>query len=210
MTSPGWKQLVEGWPWFQGEGRFPVLPNSEFMPPVRLGLRPYGTRDGLLLSEDDPWGWPVSEYEEGLTLRPDCAISLATSWIGSFPCAGPTLIIAFPSTSSRRIRTGRRSCTIVPGPSNTSASCCCCRWPCPLRRTTRRTCAGRFSATVNRVRPALSGRAFTPIRHMKCPLNKPSTSSALCCRKPTKNPWSGSRTCARLGFASCQRVRREG
>ncbi len=70
MAEQGWKQLVEGWPWFRGEGRFPVFPNSEFMPPVRLGLRPYGTRDNLMLSEDDPWGWPISEYEEGLTLRP--------------------------------------------------------------------------------------------------------------------------------------------
>src|ERR1043165_7924302 len=70
MTTHGWKQLIEGWPWFQGEGRFPVQPNSEFMPPVRLVRKPYGTRDGLPVAEDDPWGWPISEYEETLTLQP--------------------------------------------------------------------------------------------------------------------------------------------
>ena len=50
------------------------------MPPVRLGLRPYGMRDNLMLSEDDPWGWPISEYEEGLTLRPGLRIWPTTSW----------------------------------------------------------------------------------------------------------------------------------
>jgi hypothetical protein len=70
MTHQGWKQLLDGWPWFRGEGSFPILPNSEFMPPVRLGLRPYGTGDSLIFSEDDPWGWPVPEHEEALTLRP--------------------------------------------------------------------------------------------------------------------------------------------
>jgi hypothetical protein len=70
MTPPGWKQLIEGWPWFRGEGSFSVLPNSEFMPPVRLIRKPYGTRDSVHVSEDDPWGWPISEYEEALSLRP--------------------------------------------------------------------------------------------------------------------------------------------
>jgi len=68
--AEGWKQLIEDWPWFHGEGRFPVQPNSEFMPPVRLLLRPYGSRDTVPVSEDDPWGWPITEYEESLTLQP--------------------------------------------------------------------------------------------------------------------------------------------
>jgi Peptidase family M28 len=66
----GWKQLIEGWPWFRGEGSYPLLPNSEYMPPVRLIRKPYGTWDGMHVSEDDPWGWPISEYEEALSLRP--------------------------------------------------------------------------------------------------------------------------------------------
>jgi hypothetical protein len=70
MSAKGWKQLVAGWPWFRGEGSFPLLPNSEFMQPVRLGRKPYGTWDTLPLAEDDPWGWPISEYEENLMLHP--------------------------------------------------------------------------------------------------------------------------------------------
>jgi Peptidase family M28 len=68
MSHIGWKQLVDGWPWYQGDGGYPILPNSEFMPPVRLGVKPYGTRDALPLTEDDPWGWPISEYEEQLSI----------------------------------------------------------------------------------------------------------------------------------------------
>jgi hypothetical protein len=70
MSKAGWKQLLDGWPWFRGEGSFPVLPNSEFMPPVRPGRKPYGTWDMLPLRVDDPYGWPITEYEEALTLRP--------------------------------------------------------------------------------------------------------------------------------------------
>jgi hypothetical protein len=70
MAHDGWKQLLDGWPWFRGEGSFPILPNSEFMPPVRLGLKPYGTRDALVFADDDPWGWPATENEEELWLRP--------------------------------------------------------------------------------------------------------------------------------------------
>jgi hypothetical protein len=70
MSSKGWKQLIDGWPWFQGAGSFPLLPNSEFMQPVRLVRKPYGSWDTTAVSEDDPWGWPITEYEEMLTLRP--------------------------------------------------------------------------------------------------------------------------------------------
>jgi hypothetical protein len=70
MSHDGWKQLLDGYPWFRGAGSFPIFPNSEFMPPVRLGLRPYGTRDVLQFVEDDPWGWPVTEREELLSIRP--------------------------------------------------------------------------------------------------------------------------------------------
>lgn len=71
MAEHGWKQLVAGWPWFRGEGHFPVSPNSEFMPPVRTGRKPYGTWDaGVRPTDDDPWGWPVTEYDEQLQLRP--------------------------------------------------------------------------------------------------------------------------------------------
>ncbi len=46
------------------------MPNSEFMPPVRVLRKPYGCWDPVPLSEADPWGWPVTEYEEALSVRP--------------------------------------------------------------------------------------------------------------------------------------------
>ncbi len=70
MADAGWKRLLQGWPWFGGAGSFPVLPNSEFMPPARLVRRPYGTLDTVALADDDPWGWPITEYDEALVLRP--------------------------------------------------------------------------------------------------------------------------------------------
>jgi len=35
------------------------------MPPPLLGRSPYGSADPLLFQKEDPWGWPVTEYEEG-------------------------------------------------------------------------------------------------------------------------------------------------
>src|SRR3989442_1460905 len=70
MPERGWKRLVEGWPWYSGEGHFPVKPNSEFMGPIHVLRKPYGCWDPVPLDEDDPFGWPISEYEEALSLRP--------------------------------------------------------------------------------------------------------------------------------------------
>jgi hypothetical protein len=70
----GWRQLQVGVSWFQEEGRYRIAAYSEFMPPPRLGLKPYGTTDGTLFSEDDPWGWPVTEYEEYRELGPGLEI----------------------------------------------------------------------------------------------------------------------------------------
>ncbi|HVT14629.1 MAG TPA: M28 family peptidase [Thermoanaerobaculia bacterium] len=73
---PGWQELLSGAPWFRAEGRYPIPAYSEFMPPPRLGQRAYGCLDSLLAGHDrerDPWGWPVSEYEEDFELRPGLA-----------------------------------------------------------------------------------------------------------------------------------------
>lgn len=70
MNDTGWKQVVADWPWFHGEGSCPVQPNSEFMPPVRVLRKPYGCWDPIPLSDADPSGWPITEYEEALSLRP--------------------------------------------------------------------------------------------------------------------------------------------
>jgi hypothetical protein len=70
MAEVGWKQLLDGWPWYRGAGSYPVWPDSEFMPPVHVGRKPYGCWDPIPLDDADPWGWPITEYEEALTLRP--------------------------------------------------------------------------------------------------------------------------------------------
>jgi hypothetical protein len=70
MAERGWKQLLANHTWFRGKGKYPVNAYSEFMPPPRLGCKPYGTVDRLLFQDDDPWGWHVTEYEEHRELAP--------------------------------------------------------------------------------------------------------------------------------------------
>jgi len=49
MSPRGWKKLAEGCS-FRGPGHYPIAAYSEFMPPVRLGCRPYGGKtDGFFL-----------------------------------------------------------------------------------------------------------------------------------------------------------------
>ncbi len=59
----GWKQLIAGHPWFEGEEHFPLPAYSEFMPPPRLGHLPYGATDELFAA-DDPYGWSITEIEQ--------------------------------------------------------------------------------------------------------------------------------------------------
>src|SRR5512136_2208094 len=66
----GWEHLLDGYPWFAGEGRFPLPAYSEFMPPPRLGRSPYGALDPLTFAAQDPFGWRVSEIQEEYELRP--------------------------------------------------------------------------------------------------------------------------------------------
>ena len=68
--QPGWKKLLADWPWFTGNGNYLISAYSEFMPPPRLIRKPYGCEEPRLISEQDPWGWPVTEYEEATMLRP--------------------------------------------------------------------------------------------------------------------------------------------
>ena len=41
MPEQGWKRLTAGGPWFRGPGQYPIAAYSEFMPPPRLGRKPY-------------------------------------------------------------------------------------------------------------------------------------------------------------------------
>jgi len=70
MVYSGWKQLTQNCS-AKGEGRFPIPAYSEFMPPPRFGCRAYrGVLDRGFFSEKDPAGWPVTELEEALEIRP--------------------------------------------------------------------------------------------------------------------------------------------
>jgi len=66
----GWQKLVKDYPWFSGEGQYPIPAYSEFMPAPRVGCNLYGDVDRTLFAEDDPFGWRVSEIEEEYELRP--------------------------------------------------------------------------------------------------------------------------------------------
>ena len=70
MADQGWQKLLAGYPWFEGEGNYPIVAYSEFMPPPRVGRKPYGGVDHVVYREDDPFGWHVTEYEEALELQP--------------------------------------------------------------------------------------------------------------------------------------------
>jgi hypothetical protein len=70
MKLAGWKRLLDGAPWFPKAGSYPIAAYSEFMPPPREVCKPYQGYDICELDENDPWGWPVSEWEEARQLRP--------------------------------------------------------------------------------------------------------------------------------------------
>jgi hypothetical protein len=67
MSLNGWKRLYSGMPWFRGPDRFPIAAYSEFIPPPRLGAKPYDEAPPPI---DDPVGWSVTEMEEHRQLRP--------------------------------------------------------------------------------------------------------------------------------------------
>jgi hypothetical protein len=66
----GWQKLLEGYPWFNCKDCYPVIAYSEFMPPPRLGRKPYGKTDHRIFDENDPYGWKISEMEEEYELKP--------------------------------------------------------------------------------------------------------------------------------------------
>jgi peptidase M28-like protein len=71
MENGGWQQLFCDWSWARGEGRFPIAAYSEFMPPPRIGQKPYGCRElDTPFSADDPWGWRLSAEEQAQELAP--------------------------------------------------------------------------------------------------------------------------------------------
>jgi hypothetical protein len=68
--SIGWKKLMDGYPWYNCEGCYPLPAYSEFMPSPLLGRKPLGEVDSELFDENDPYGWHITEMEEEYELRP--------------------------------------------------------------------------------------------------------------------------------------------
>jgi len=66
----GWRKLLEGYPWFNCDKCYQLTAYSEFMPSPMLGFKPYGKPDHSILSDDDPFGWKITEMEEEYELKP--------------------------------------------------------------------------------------------------------------------------------------------
>ena len=62
MDAQGWMRLVARANSFRGNGRYSIPAYSEFMPAPRLLRKPYGETVATTFAENDPWGWPISEY----------------------------------------------------------------------------------------------------------------------------------------------------
>ncbi|HVN57277.1 MAG TPA: M28 family peptidase [Bacteroidales bacterium] len=70
VKNRGWKSLMEGFPWFDCDGCYPLPAYSEFMPSPIIGQKPLGKADNSIFTDDDPWGMKITEIEEELELRP--------------------------------------------------------------------------------------------------------------------------------------------
>jgi hypothetical protein len=72
MARDGWLKLIPREDKFHGPGAFRIEAYSEFMPPPRVGWKPYGPVpvSSYQFSADDPFGWKVHEFDEALELRP--------------------------------------------------------------------------------------------------------------------------------------------
>jgi hypothetical protein len=71
MAARGWMSLLDEAKSYGTENKYSIPAYSEFMPAPRLAGKPYpGELVAHLFSEEDPWGWPVTEYEEAFELRP--------------------------------------------------------------------------------------------------------------------------------------------
>jgi hypothetical protein len=72
MARAGWQNMIPDADWLRGSDTFHIDAYSEFMPPPRVGWKPYCPEfiNGELLSPDDPFGWKVHEFDEILELQP--------------------------------------------------------------------------------------------------------------------------------------------
>ncbi len=72
MAPVGWSRLIPAEDTFSGADAFRIPAYSEFMPPPRVGWKPYGrvSINVHVFSPDDPFGWKIHEFDEALELQP--------------------------------------------------------------------------------------------------------------------------------------------
>jgi hypothetical protein len=72
MARAGWSKLIPGDDGSHRPGAFRIAAYSEYVPPPRVGWKPYGPVpvDSYVFSPDDPFGWKVHEFDEALELQP--------------------------------------------------------------------------------------------------------------------------------------------
>jgi len=75
MARTGWSRLIPSEGTFHGTDAFRIAAYSEYMPPPRVGWKPYGPVpvNSYLFSPDDAFGWKVHEFDEALELQPGLA-----------------------------------------------------------------------------------------------------------------------------------------
>ena len=72
MAPSGWPKLIPKGDGSHGSAGFRIDAYSEYVPPPRVGWKPYGPApvSSQLFSPDDPFGWKVQEFDEALELQP--------------------------------------------------------------------------------------------------------------------------------------------
>lgn len=69
-NNKGWHKFLNDYPLHNHYKEIHILAYSEFMPSPKVGLSPYGDIDYLTFSDDDDFGWKISEMEEEMELKP--------------------------------------------------------------------------------------------------------------------------------------------
>jgi hypothetical protein len=72
MARAGWSKLIPPQDSFQGSDALRIDAHSEYVPPPRVGWKPYGPVpiNRSVFSPDDPFGWLIHEFDEALELQP--------------------------------------------------------------------------------------------------------------------------------------------
>lgn len=69
-SKTGWHKLYQGYPWFKGQGKYPLPAYSEFMPAPRVGISLFGEIDDRIFDNKNPYGWGVPEVQEEYEIKP--------------------------------------------------------------------------------------------------------------------------------------------